>query len=132
MIPASSLRNQTIQEIEQPSRTWKIDFERGRVVGMTDGIDAVKQSVYCILKTERFRHLIYSFNYGQELNRVIGMSPTFVESEVRRLLNEALLQDDRITAIQNIRMKSLGDKLTVWFTVVTNEGSFDEGVEISV
>lgn len=132
MIPQSTFRNEPVQEIEQPSRTWKIDFNKKRIVGMTDGLDAIKQTVFCILRTERFRYLILSFDYGNELHSVIGLSPLFVESEIARMIREALMQDDRITDAQNFSMERNGDSLKVNFTVITNVGSFDEGVEVNV
>lgn len=133
MIPqGQTIRNEPIQEVQQPLKTWKIDFAQGKVVGMTDGLDAIKQAVFCILCTDRFRHLIYSFNFGQELSKAIGMSPIFVESEVNRLLNEALLYDDRITAIQNVKITVDGDKMNVSFRVVTDIGGFEQEVELSV
>lgn len=133
MIPAgSTIRNATIEEAQQPSKTYKLDLEKGRIVGMADGIDAIKQAVYCILQTDRFRYLVYSFDYGNELSSVIGLSPLFVESEIRRLLYEALTQDDRIDDLQVLDMQRNGDQLEVQFRVFTNIGSFDEVVAVSV
>lgn len=34
----------------------------------------MKQAIYKILQTERFEYLIYSWNYGIELNAVVGKS----------------------------------------------------------
>ncbi len=132
MIPQSTFRNEPVEDIQQPSRTWKLDFDKGKVTGMTGGLDAIKQTVFCILQTDRFRYLIHSFNYGQEFNSLIGLSPTFVESEINRMVQEALMQDDRITNIENLQMEPNGDSLLVTFTVVTDIGSFDQGVNVSV
>jgi len=35
-----------IVEEQQPSLTFDIDFDRGRITGMVDGLDAVKQAVF--------------------------------------------------------------------------------------
>ena len=51
----------------QPSRTYAVDWQTGRVSGFVDGTDALKQAIYKILQTERFAHLIYSWNYGFEM-----------------------------------------------------------------
>lgn len=133
MIPqGGTLRNEPVQERQQPSKTWKIDFDRGRVVGLTDGLEAIKQTVFCILETDRFRHLIYSFNYGNELNRLFGMDRLFVESEINRLIREALLQDDRITNVDQVEMQAIGDSMKVSFRVITGIGSFNMEVGMSV
>lgn len=44
---------------EAPTRTFKIDFDAGRVGGFCDETEAMKQAIYKILQTERFEYLIY-------------------------------------------------------------------------
>jgi len=133
MIPVgASIEETETEEISQPSRTYKLDFARGRAAGMTDGLDAIKQTVVKILQSDRFFHEIYSFDYGHELGAVIGGAPAFVRSEVSRRIQEALLQDDRITAIQNMQVTVEGDSLTATFLVVSTEGSFEQGVSNGV
>jgi len=91
-----------VEERQQPSLTWKLDFENKRITQMIDGLEAVKQAAFVILETERFRYLIYSFNFGSELQGLIGKSPLLVRSEIQRLVREALLQDDRITDVRDL------------------------------
>ena len=48
-------RNTILQEDERmPSYTPKIDFERNRIMGTVDNIDAMEQAIYLILQTERY------------------------------------------------------------------------------
>lgn len=128
-IPAS--RTPATQR-QRPSKTWKLDFERGRVTGMIDRLEAVKQAVFLILQTERFHYLIYSKNFGVELEGVIGMSAGLLESEIRRRIREALLQDDRIRDVTDITISVNGDSASVRFTVVTIFGAVTEEVAIDV
>lgn len=65
----------------------------------------MKQTIYCILNTERFEHLIYSWNYGIELKNLIGESSTYVVPELQRVITEALLQDDRIEEVNNFNFE---------------------------
>ncbi|MFB9273367.1 DUF2634 domain-containing protein [Cohnella cellulosilytica] len=133
MIPVgASIAETETEEISQPSRTYKLDFARGRVAGLTDGLDAVKQAVVKILQSDRFFHEIYSFDYGHELGAVVGGAPAFVRSEVSRRIQEALLQDDRVTAIQNMQVIVEGESLTATFLVVSTEGSFQQEVSNGV
>lgn len=133
MIPkGSTITEVATEDAQEPSRTYKLDFARGRVTGMTDGLDAVKQAVYKILQSDRFRYEIYSFDYGHELGGVVGGDPAYVRSEVSRIIQEALLQDDRITAVQNMQVTIEGDNLTARFTVVSNAGSFEQEVVTDV
>lgn len=122
--------NAPVEEQQQPSLTWKLDFEAKRITQMVDGLEAVKQAAFVILETERFQHLIYSFNFGSELEGLIGKSPLFVQSEVRRLIREALLQDDRITDVRDITFQTQGDSLLVEFTVVSVFGDFTMTKEV--
>lgn len=133
MIPSGgTVRSGMAEPLHQPSRTWKLNVARGKVTGMTDGLDAVRQAVHCILQTDRYRHVIYSYNYGQEFSGLIGMNAIFVQSEMKRMLKEALLQDDRIQDVRSIEMEGEGDQLKVRFEVVTDIGSFSEEVVVNV
>jgi phage baseplate assembly protein W len=113
----------------QPSRTWRIDFDSGRIVGMVDGLDAIRQAVYKILQTERFFYLVYSSNYGAEISRFLGSDRTFIQSEIKRRIREALLQDDRISAVDDFDISFEGEGVLVNFTVVSQFGSFRQEVK---
>ena len=87
---------------EAPSRTYKIDFDAGRVGGFCDETEAMKQAIYKILQTERFAYLIYSWNYGIELDAVVGKSYQVFESEIKRVITDVtdfeVTQSDKRTA----------------------------------
>lgn len=127
IIPA----NLEIVEEQQPSLTFGIDFDRGRVVGMVDGLEAVKQAVFLILQTERYRHLIFSSDYGSELEGLIGRDPLFVQSELKRRIREALMQDDRIEDVTNFNIQFDGDNALVRFTVISTFGNFEVAQEVT-
>ncbi|MNI56038.1 hypothetical protein D3C73_1110210 [compost metagenome] len=91
---------------------------------MVDGVDAVKQAAMKILYTERFEHMIYSFNYGSEWTGLIGRHSLFFQTEFIRRVREALLQDDRIKGIEDIRFAFQGDEALISFTVVSLYGNF--------
>lgn len=132
MIPTGGvISNGNTVAARQPSRTWKLDLERGRISGMTDGLEAVKQSVFKILQTERFVYLIYSANYGTETRRFLGSAQGYLESEIKRRIREALLQDDRISDVRDFAFAFDGDSVLVEFTVVSIFGSFQIGQEVS-
>lgn len=102
------------EEVTQPTRTYRIDFARGRVIGMTDGLDAVRQAVYKIIQTDRFAHVIYGGQYGRQRS---------APDEIQSYVTEALLQDDRITAVDNFQVSYDGDTLTMRFTVTSTYGT---------
>lgn len=107
-------------QAEQPSNTYYIDFERGRISGMTDGLDAVRQAVYMILNTKRFAHIIFSWDYGNELDGLIGQSKSTIESEYKQIITEALTADERITDVSGFKITFTSKRsATIEFNVST-------------
>jgi phage baseplate assembly protein W len=132
MIPTGGeLINTPVEDVEQPSRTYRLDLKRNQIVGTVNDLEAVRQAVFKILQTERFQHLIYSFDYGHDLKTLIGSNPTFVKSEVKRMLREAFIQDSRITGIEKVQITNENENLIVEFTVVSKYGSFQATQEVN-
>lgn len=115
---------------KQPSMTYRL--RDGRISGYVDGLEAVEQAVYCILNTERFEHLIYSWNYGREFGDLFGQSMGVLESKVKKRIREALTQDDRIESVGAFSFSGEGRRLFVTFTVSSSLGSFDVRKEVQV
>ncbi|MFB6364239.1 DUF2634 domain-containing protein [Paenibacillus elgii] len=111
--------------VQQPSRTYWLDPVMNRIVGMTDGLEAVKQAVKKILQTERFEYLIYSGDHGCELSEVPGKGQAYLQVELGRRIRSALLQDDRIRDVQDLQITVMGDEALASFTVVSQYGSFE-------
>lgn len=130
MLPLNDKDILQINESMEPSNTFFIDFEKGRISGFIDEKEAVKQAIMLILNTERYKFLIYSWNYGIELEELIGTHPDIVEDEVERLISEALLQDDRITAVYDFEFSRNKDTLLVSFKVDSVYGDIDIETEV--
>lgn len=131
MIPIGGALQDAAEE-QQTSRTYGIDFAAGKAIGITDGLEAVRQAVYKILRTDRFAHLIYDANYGSEVTGLQGRSQGYVLSEIERRIREALLQDDRISEVTDMRITVTGDEALATFTVVSIYGDFKEEVTANV
>ncbi|MGC4378409.1 DUF2634 domain-containing protein [Fictibacillus sp. Mic-4] len=119
-------------EIE-PSKTWAIDFKNGTIGGFIDESEALRQFVVKALLTERDKYVIYSDEYGTELQDLIGDDTTLdlMNSEIPRMVYETLAYDDRIEDVTDIECMREGDKLFITFTVVPESGaSFTEEVEL--
>ena len=111
------------EQADQPSYTYLIDFDRGRIVGMADGLDAVKQAIFMILNTRRFAHVIFSWDYGTELNGLIGKDKTAVEGEYKQIITEALTADERITDVTGFKITFTGKRsAAIEFNVSTIYG----------
>lgn len=119
-------RNTILQEDERmPSYTPKIDFERNRIMGTVDNIDAMEQAIYLILQTERYESIIYNWYYGVEFDTLIGKSRELITSELERRIREALTEDDRISRISDFDIEFTSDKAIVSFTVNTIFGDIE-------
>lgn len=116
----------------QPSDTIRLDIASGKLSGMTDGLDAVRQAVYVIVSVERYDYLIHSWNFGVELKGLFGKPMNWVIPEVKRRIREALLRDDRITEVDEFVMTPDRHALHAAFTVHSVYGNFGEEMEIHV
>lgn len=122
-----------IENVEQATKTYYLDIEKNTIEGFCDEIEAIKQTIYCILSTERFENIIYSWNYGVEIKNLIGENETYVIPELERVITEALLQDERIKEVSNFDFSTSSNTITVTFDVITILGSVsvDKRVVIS-
>lgn len=134
MIPqvTNDLLSDFEEAVEQPSKTYKLDVVRKRVVGYLDGREAIEQFIYKTLSTERYEHLIYSWDYGAEISNLFGKPIPYVYSELKRLIIEALTQDDRIESVDTFSFSHVKNKVSVSFTVHTVVGDIDIEKEVSV
>lgn len=116
----------------QPGYTHKLDIDRGRVGGMTDEQDAVLQAVYLILNVERYAFPIYSRNYGSELVDLIGQPKDYAMSEMKRRITDALMQDDRITGVDDWTFETGRKSVLARFTVYTIYGELEATKEVEI
>ena len=123
MIPKSAnISINTVELVNEPSKTYKLDVDNKRIVGFTDELDAIKQAIYLILNVERYEYLIYSWNYGIETVDLYGRPFNYVIPELQRRIKDALVQDDRINDVRDFKFETTGNKITAYFTVITTFG----------
>lgn len=115
-----------------PSRTFRLNYNALTITGTIDEIKAVEQAVYLILNTERYEWLIHSWDYGVELHNLIGKDVEYCIPEIERRIREALLQDDRITAVENFEFTVNKKQVLTTFKVASIFGEINTemGVEI--
>lgn len=133
MLPKISDNFMTDFEYEKlPSKTYKLDVDKKCIKGYCNDLSAIKQAIYKILNTERYENMIYSWNYGIELNSLYGREISYVISELKRRIKEALTQDDRIENVDNFNFNNEKGKIITTFTVHTNIGEVDERLEVLI
>lgn len=119
------------EEEEETPREYEIDFSTGELTGrIVEGLDAIKVWIYLALRVPRYRHVIYSWDYGNELETLVGQGYTkdHLELEVNRMLEEALLINENILSIDNLEVTQESDKISVSFTANTLYGEVDVNV----
>lgn len=132
MIPIIPMLSEELPNTEHPGRTYKINTNSNRINGYTNDLDAVIQTIYLILGTERYMFDIYSWDYGVELHNLIGKPMPYVMSEIPRRIKDALITDDRIEDVIDFEFEPDGKTLHVSFTVVTNVGGIPMSMEVEV
>lgn len=111
--------------VAQPSYTYRLDMQKARINGFIDGQAAITQAIYKILTTERYKYIIYSWNYGIELADLIGQPIPYVYAEIERRVTEALVQDDRIENVVDFQFDNKDGAVITSFTVNTTFGAVE-------
>lgn len=118
-------------------KSWVFDFEQGDFVLSptgrameADGAEAYRQWAQKTLLTPRYRYPIYSRNYGQELEDLLRRNLTRAgnESEIKRMVTEALMVDQRTSSVGDFTFDWQEDSVYFTCTVTTAQG---EQVQIS-
>ncbi len=131
MIPKSNLNDslELVDEVET-SRTYKILI--GDSKGYIEGLGALKQAIYKVLSTERYEYPIYSFNYGIDIESLIGKDYDYVRIELKRRIEECLLEDERINSVNNFSFEREEDVLKCTFEVESIYGNIILNKEVEV
>lgn len=126
MIPAVNDDLQSDFEFEdETSNTYKMNLNESTIAGYVDEREAMVQAIYLILNIERYEYLIYSWDYGVELTDLFGQPIPFVLPELKRRITEALMQDTRITGVDDFSFDTNKGKVHVSFTVNTIFGEIE-------
>ena len=126
MIPAVNDDLQSDFEFEdEPSNTYKMNLNESTIAGYVDEREAMVQAIYLILNIERYEYLIYNWDYGIELTDLFGQPIPFVLPELKRRITEALIQDTRITGVDDFSFETDKGKVHVNFTVNTIFGEIE-------
>ncbi len=118
-------------EKEEVCREYEIDYKTGQLTGrIVEGKEAVKVWIYLALHTDRYVFPQYSWNYGNELNVLIGSAgdEKYLELEAKRLIEDCLFQNRYITGVEDIQVDMKKNVLNISVTVKTVYGE----AEISV
>jgi hypothetical protein len=118
---------------EMPSYTYRMDIKKERIAGNIDQAIAMEQAIYKVINTERYQYLIYSWQYGIELQDLIGHPVDYCVPEIERRITEALLCDTRIRGVSDFNFNiSQKGSIGVEFSVQTIFGNITISKEVDV
>lgn len=119
-----------VEDEKEPSE-YEIDFNTGKLTGrIITGFDAIKQWLIIALSIDRYQYQQYGWEFGSDLHTLIGhvYSQEYIETEVRRMLEDVIAHNEYITEIDNIRSEVDKDELHISFTLRTIYGDGDVDV----
>lgn len=89
--------------------------------------EAIKVWIWNALKTARKRFVIFTHDYGNDFEELIGQpySESIKQMEAKRYLEECLLINPYIQSVNNVDVSFQDDKLSISFSVTTLYGSIE-------
>lgn len=114
------------------------DYENNRLLRkggkpyLIERDEALKVWIYKALKAKRFVWPAYTHGYGNEVEKVIGMSndPDVTDSEIRRYITEALMVNPYIQELSDFTFIHKGSVVEVEYVVTTIYGRFNYESEV--
>ena len=122
-----TIKEDDSQVVKVP-KEYGIDFRTGQLTGkIVEGIEAIKVWIWLCLHTERFRHAIYSADYGTSFEQYIGhvLSDEYINTDCESEISDALLINEYIESIEDFEAVRNSDGLNIKFRVVTKFGNIE-------
>lgn len=122
-----TIKEDDSQVVKVP-KEYGIDFATGQLTGkIVEGLEAIKVWIWLCMHTERFRHAIYSADYGTSLEQYIGhmLSEEYINTDCESEISDALLINEYIESIEDFEAVRNSDSLNISFRVVTKFGSLE-------
>lgn len=92
-----------------------------------EGNEALKTWIFKALHVNRYENIIYTWNYGNELQSLIGKgySRELIYAEAKRYIEECLLINKYIKSIDYVEIDFKENLLSINFKVTTIYGSLE-------
>ena len=104
--------------------TWNLAQMNGAKIS---GLDSLCQAIRIMLEVPRYRYPIYSWQFGSELETLIGSGFSEVEQNAPAMIRDALLRDDRIDSVDGFSVvrSDQRDAVDIAFTVHSRLGNVE-------
>lgn len=130
LFPTYIEQNVELKAVEKHAvpKEYEIDFKTGQLTGrIVEGKEAIKVWIWLALQIPRYRHSIYSWDYGNEFEELIGQGYTeeYIEAEAKRMTSDCLLINKNIQSITGFSVSMENSSLTISFTANTIYGGIE-------
>lgn len=116
---------QDIEELPYQPKEYEINYRTGQLTGrVVEGKEAVMAWVWLALQTARYRYYIYSWDYGQEIEELVGQgySKEYTKAELEAMIEACLTVNPYIEGIENFEAEFRDSILTATFAITTRFG----------
>ncbi len=128
LLPVSSIVpnvNELLASTQETSDSYRMQIGNERIRGTVSEREALAQACYKALNTERYRFVIYSWNYGIELKDLFGKPVGYVFAVLPDRIKDCLMQDDRVESVDSFQLSSNKGDVLCKFTVRSTFGDID-------
>lgn len=123
MLPQSDL--DYTKTISNKTKTHKLITKNNTIRSYIDDKEALEQAIYKILNTQRNKYLIYSRNYGIEIEDLFGEPTNYVISQLEDRIKDALITDDRILDVHSFSFEANKGTVSAYFNVSSIYGELN-------
>lgn len=136
-IDGSSASQAAIVTLE-PFREYEWDLEthefvvRNGSINILTGAPALKIWIYKTLLSQRGRYQAYTWNYGNDLDSLVGSAMTrdIISSEAKRITEEALYTNAHIFNLKNFTAVLEDNQLNITFVAETDAGDIEVSINV--
>ncbi len=108
------------------TKTHFMNIDQNSIYGFVDEKEALKQAIFKILNTQRNKYLMYSRNYGIDIDDLFGEQISYVKSQLEERIVDALSIDERIIDVYDFNYTDDYKNLAVTFKVKSIYGELTE------
>ena len=111
-------------EEEAEPKEYEIDFETGQLTGrIATGLEAILVWAWLALNTAKYRYIQYSWDYGHELDTLIGQpNNENLETSIQTMIEECLLVNEYIIDVEVLEFNIGNDIVTGKIKIITDYG----------
>lgn len=98
---------------------------------IVEGLEAIKVWCWKVLHTERYEHLIYTWDYALDIEQFTGQTLSNLNKvEIIKEITEGLMQNKHITSVDNFILSTKKKKTFIEFNINTEYGLLTERKEV--